>query len=86
MDLQAQLQGYRLTTAEILYGMPDHPSILQSFVWQALDIAPKYPILGKFLGFWETEIEAKIRSVRVSQVGIISPSEVRHTEHMKYLH
>ena len=43
------LRGYRLTTAEILYHMPDHPSVLQSFIWQELDIAPKFPVLTKFL-------------------------------------
>ena len=40
-DFKRQLQGYGLTTASILYGMPDHPSVLQTFVWQALDIAPR---------------------------------------------
>jgi len=32
-NLALQLNGYRLTTAEILYHMPDHPYLLQSFVW-----------------------------------------------------
>ena len=27
--LQKQLDGYRLTTAQILYHMPDHPRLLQ---------------------------------------------------------
>ncbi|MEE8275240.1 MAG: Usg family protein, partial [Alphaproteobacteria bacterium] len=44
-DLEFQLQGYRLTTAEIIYHLPDHPGVLQSFVWQALDMAPRYPVL-----------------------------------------
>ena len=34
---------YRLTTAEIIYHMPDHPDLLQSFVWQKLDLAPDFP-------------------------------------------
>ncbi|HIF11421.1 MAG TPA: hypothetical protein EYQ81_17315 [Sneathiellales bacterium] len=46
------LKDYRLTLAEILYHLPDHPSLLQSFIWQHLDIAPKFPELNKFLGFW----------------------------------
>ena len=33
-DLKLQMEGYRLTTAEILYRMPDHPAILQTFIWQ----------------------------------------------------
>jgi uncharacterized protein Usg len=50
-DFSRQLEDYRLTTAEILYRMPDHPSVLQTFVWQDLDLAPRFPILQKFLDF-----------------------------------
>ena len=38
--------GYGLATANILYHLPDHPSLLQSFVWQFHDIAPDYPALS----------------------------------------
>jgi hypothetical protein len=51
MDFRKQLEHYRLATAEILYHLPDHPSILQSFIWQELDIAPEFPGLHKFLVF-----------------------------------
>jgi uncharacterized protein Usg len=30
-DFQRMLAGYGLTTATILYRMPDHPHLLQSF-------------------------------------------------------
>ena len=36
-DFKRQLEHYRLTTAEILYRIPDHPQLLQSFIWQDLD-------------------------------------------------
>ena len=39
--IDLMLKGYRLTTAEILYHMPDHPKLLQSFVWQELDLEPQ---------------------------------------------
>jgi hypothetical protein len=38
-----QLEGYSLTTAEILYHLPDHPHLLQSFVWQHHDLFPDFP-------------------------------------------
>ena len=85
-DLRRQLNGYRLTTAEILYRMPDHPALLQSFVWQKLDIAPRYPVLHGFLEFWEREIEAKIHSVRVASAELLGPSRVRHAEALLQLH
>lgn len=75
--IELKLLGYRLTTAEILYHMPDHPDLLQSFVWQELDLAPRFPVLNKFLSFWERSIEGKLHSVRVAARGLISPTELR---------
>lgn len=80
------LKGYRLTTAEILYRLPDHPSVLQSFIWQELDIAPKYPVLTKFLRFWETSLDGKLHSVRVAARGLITPAELKHYGHELTLH
>jgi uncharacterized protein Usg len=44
--------GYGLTTAQILYRMPDHPSLLQTYIWQNYDLFPKFPALTDFLIFW----------------------------------
>jgi uncharacterized protein Usg len=85
MSLALQIEGYRLTTAEILYHMPDHPGLLQTFVWQELDIAPQFPVLHKFLQFWERQIDGKLHSVRVGAASLIQPGEWRHTEHLRFL-
>jgi uncharacterized protein Usg len=77
-DISLLVQGYRLTTAEILYHMPDYPKLLQTFVWQELDIAPEYPILHRFLNFWRTNLDGKLHSVRVAVTGIIGPHEFRN--------
>ena len=71
----AQLKNYRLTTAEILYWMPDHQHVLQSFVWQNLDLAPKFPALSKFLDFWERNLEGRLHKVRVANTQLIKPAE-----------
>ncbi len=76
-QFERMLQGYGVTTAEVLYRMPDHPALLQTFSWQFDDIAPDYPRLKRFLDYWEREIEAMIQSVRVMHRGLISPQEVR---------
>jgi uncharacterized protein Usg len=68
---------YRLTTAQILYHLPDHPSFLQEFIWQDYDLAPKFPQLRGFLGFWVREIEGKLHSVYVASHKIITPSDAR---------
>lgn len=75
-DFIRQLQGYGLTTAEILYRMPDHPGVLQTFVWQEYDLAPKFPHLFKFLDFWKRELEGPLHSVRVAHSGLIRPAEI----------
>lgn len=86
MNLYRQLNGYRLTTAEILYHLPDHPALLQSFVWQQLDIAPDYPVLRRFLDFWTHNIEGKLHSVKVAQAPLISPGAMRHARVSLSLH
>ena len=76
-DFIRQLQGYGLTTAKILYGMPDHPRVLQTFVWQQYDLAPRFPVLKQFLEFWRRELEGPLHSVEVAHAGLIRPAEFR---------
>ncbi|TNE32030.1 MAG: hypothetical protein EP349_02840 [Alphaproteobacteria bacterium] len=74
-SLGLQLQDYRLTTAEILYHLPDHPMLLQSYIWQEYDLAPRFPELKRFLDFWTREIEGKLHSVVVAHKELIKPEE-----------
>ena len=82
----AQLNDYRITTAEILYWMPDHRHVLQSFVWQNLDLAPRFPNLTKFLEFWESNLEGKLHRVRVANAKLIKPAEFSFAEGIYHLH
>lgn len=82
----AQLKGYSLTTAEILYRMPDHPSVIQSFVWQDYDLHPRFPKLTKFLDFWSKNLDGKLYRVRVAHKHLIHPSEVRFVSGELRLH
>ncbi|HEY4041152.1 MAG TPA: usg protein [Rhodopila sp.] len=86
MRLVRQMQDYRLTTAEIVYHLPDHPNVLQSYIWQDLDIAPRYPVLHKFLDFWTREIEGTLHSVRVASAGLVKPARISHTNTVLHLH
>ena len=80
-DFSVQLTGRRLTTAEVLYYMPGHPVLLQSFLWQTLDQAPDFPRIHRFLEFWRREIDAVIHSVTVSGAGLITPARIRLVDH-----
>ena len=76
-DFTRQLEGYRMTMLEITYHMPDYENILQIFLWQLLDIAPKFPEVKKFLNFWERELDGRIHSVRIGSSSVIKPGEFR---------
>lgn len=86
MHLLRQLRNYRLTTAEILYHLPDHPAVLQSYIWQELDLAPDYPVLRRFLDFWNRELDGKVHSVRVGSAGLVTAGEWRHPKALLELH
>lgn len=75
--LELQLRGYRLTTAEILYHMPDHEHLLQTFLWQHLDLAPQFPCLRRFLDFWSANLDGRLHSVRVAHAELIKPAQWR---------
>ena len=85
-EFEAQLRGKRLTTAEVIYYMPDHPSLLQRFMWQTLDLAPDYPRVHQFLEFWRREIDAVIHSVNVTSVGEVRAPRVRIAGVISRLH
>jgi uncharacterized protein Usg len=76
-DFKRQLEGYGLTTANILYRLPDHPALLQTYLWQNYDLAPLFPELRRFLDFWKRELEGPLHSVKVAHRRLIAASEVR---------
>ena len=80
------LQDYRLTTAEVLYQIPEYPDLLQSYLWQSLDRVPDFPKLNDFLSSWEKGLEGKLHSVRIGYVGIIQPEEWRYADSMVATH
>jgi uncharacterized protein Usg len=71
-----QMQGYGLTTANILYRLPDHPAIIQSYIWQEFDLHPEFPELRKFLDFWTRTLEGPLHAVTVAHSGLIKPAEM----------
>lgn len=85
-EIERQLNGYRLTTAEIIYRLPDHLDLLQTYIWQSLDLAPSFPKLHKFLDFWEREIDGPLYAVKVAGSEILSPAQSRHVDHSLMLH
>jgi uncharacterized protein Usg len=85
-ELQKLINGYSLVTAEILYRMPDHPKLLQSYIWQEYDMEPRYPELQKFLAFWEENLEGPLYSVRVAAQRLIAPPKLSHVDYLAHIH
>lgn len=85
-DFTLKLQGYRLTTAEITYRRPDFQTLLQIFIWQQLDLAPKFPVLNKFLEFWQRELDGPLHTVRVCSSELLQPAEFHNVDGVYRLH
>jgi uncharacterized protein Usg len=84
--LVLQLNHFRLTTAHILYQLPDHPGLLQSFVWQDYDLAPKFPSLRRFLDFWSSNLDGKLHSVEVGSSELLQVPQWRNAHDLLTVH
>ena len=76
-SLPNDAESYGLTTAKLIYRVPDHLELLQDFVWQDYDFFPQFPSLRKFLAFWEEKIEGPLHSITVAHARLITPVELR---------
>lgn len=85
-DFRRQVEGYGLTTARILYRRPDHPWLLQTYVWQEYDLCPKFPMLHRFLAFWRQKLDGPLHSVCVAHSRLIKPAELRAVDGEFRLH
>jgi uncharacterized protein Usg len=85
-DFRRQVEGYGLTTAKILYRRPDHPWLLQTYVWQEYDLCPQFPELKSFLLFWQRSLEGVLHSVTVAHCRLIRPAEIRAVDGEFRLH
>ena len=79
-ETELMLKGYGLTTAEFIYHMPDHPHVLNTFLWQAYDLAPDHDRMFQFIEFWQREIEGPLHSVRFTHRKMIGAGEWRHVK------
>jgi uncharacterized protein Usg len=85
-EMEMMLKGYGLTTAQILYHLPDHPHLLQTYIWQEYDLAPRFPILFGFIEFWQSTLEGALHSVQYSHKRLIGPNEWRNVDGEIVLH
>ena len=79
-DFERQFAGFSLTTAEIVYRLPDYQSLLQTYIWQDYDLSPLFPKLKAFLDYWTRNLQGPLHGVRVAHRGLIQPREFRYRE------
>ena len=66
--------------------MPDHPHLLQSYIWQDYDLWPQFPQLRRFLDFWSHNLDGKLHSVKVASRNLIADPEVERADCLLTLH
>ena len=71
---------FALITLSVFYWMPDYENILQQFIWQTMDLKPKYPRVHTFLDYWHKNINAVVSEV------LICDSERRSAAELLYSH
>ena len=59
------IEKWTIASVQVIYHLPDHIHILNEFVWQTEDRRPKFPRIGKFLEYWNKNIEGPIKEVYI---------------------
>jgi uncharacterized protein Usg len=72
-----QLIGWGLTTAFILYRLPDFKSLLQTYIWQEYDNEPDFPKLRAFLDWWQANLDGPLFSVKIVHRLLIMPDDFK---------
>ncbi len=85
-DFVRQLEGFSLATAEILYRIPDHPLLLQTYIWQDYDRAPDFPVLHRFLAFWEKNLDGRLYAVKVVHERAVGARDITIARSLEHLH
>lgn len=67
-----------LVTVEVIYFLPDYSSVLGTFLWQTLDVRPRYPRVNRFLDYWRREIDAVIKEVTICDQPDQTKNQWRH--------
>jgi uncharacterized protein Usg len=71
--------------------MPDHRSLVQSFVWQEMDRwdedpSQAFPRLRQFCAWWNATLDGPIVQVRVGNVPVVGAAEMRSVMQVFHLH
>lgn len=73
----------QLTLIQVYYYMPDYPSVLNEFVWQTIDLYPRFPRMQRFLNYWSKNIDARINEIYLNYTDpYYGPNYYRNVTHI----
>ena len=49
------------------YYLPDYNNLVQEFTWGTVDVIPEYPLINRFLKYWNNNIDAVIASIELDR-------------------
>jgi uncharacterized protein Usg len=62
--------------------MPDHPSLLQEFIWQTEDTIPELIRIHRFLNHWQRNIDAAIQQIMLAVEDNYRTNGYRRVDHL----
>lgn len=78
--------SYGLTTAKILYRIPDFQHLLNMFIYQLYDNSPEFPKLYKFLYYWKNNLDGPIYSVSIAHCSLVTDKEIIFAKMEGHIH
>ena len=81
-----QIEGFSLDHGRDPLPLPRPPKLLQSYIWQDYDLAPRFPKLTDFLDFWSANLDGALYRIRVAHRRLIAPAEFSFVEGELRLH
>jgi uncharacterized protein Usg len=66
---------------DIFYYRPDHPLLIQEFVWGFDDVPPELVRVHQFLNYWKNNIDAVIKEILVG-VNDAAPQRIAAVDYL----
>ena len=63
--MEILIKKWTVASVQVVYYMPDYLHLVNEFIWQTDDQIPDYPRIGRFLDYWDKNIDGPIKEVYI---------------------
>ena len=63
--MEILIKKWTVAFVQVVYYMPDYLHLVNEFIWQTDDQIPDYPRIGRFLDYWDKNIDGPIKEVYI---------------------